>query len=177
MFWNGRRRLHRILCRVLLGVHVLAFWTIAPHAQGADPWKPNDNSFEGFMAREPMRRDAEALALKFVEAAVAKNRPELLGMLSPESVAAVGQGNAEIYLDQSVIPFFASHKEFGRSTTVSTARDANGNIGFAFYRYSVRDDGEKKPFVIFVLRNGDRWHVANILVDHFVPDRHRPGEQ
>ena len=43
--------------------------------------------------------------------------------------------------------------------------------------YSMQESGEKKPFVVYVVSENGELHVANILVDHFVENRHRPNEQ
>ncbi|MCB5174879.1 hypothetical protein [Microvirga lenta] len=177
MLLNKECRLARCLSRSVLGLQILLWGAASAQAQGVDPWKPNDDSFEGYMAREPMRREAEALASTFIETARAGNTAELLRMVSPTSVQTSGRENVERHLDRAVVPFFAQHRDFGRSTTTSTAKSASGHFGFAFYRYSVRANGEKKPFVIYVTQENGRWHVANILVDHFVPGRHRPSEQ
>jgi len=37
--------------------------------------------------------------------------------------------------------------------------------------------GEKKSFVVYVLDGNGEGRVANILVNYFVEDRHRPNEQ
>ncbi len=124
-----------------------------------------------------MERAAHAEALKFIEAAVKGSTLELMQMVSPESIETTGRDSAERYINHSVIPFFFDHKDFGRSTTSATAITASGNVGFGIYRYSIRANGEKRPFVIYVTMERGTWRIANILVNHYVPDRHRPNEQ
>jgi hypothetical protein len=130
------------------------------------------------MARQPLAKAAEAVMFGFIESAVAQDIAALLRMASPTSVAVTGQANTEQYLRQVVVPFFASHKAFGRSTTTATVRAKNGHVGFGFHMYSVQTNGDKKPFVVYVLQEAGEWRVVNVLVDHFIPGRHRPvGEQ
>jgi hypothetical protein len=161
----------------VLGLMALLLSGTSLDAQRVDPWRPGDESFEGYMAREPLAKAAEAVVHKFVDAAVAKNIPALIQSTSPTSLEANGQANVERSLTEAVVPFFADHKEFGRSTTIAAVRDTSGHAGFAFFMYSVRTNGEKKPFVVYVVPESGGWRVANVLLDRFIPGRHRPDEQ
>jgi hypothetical protein len=170
-------RTHRLLSCLVIGMAALLHSGTSVDAQGVDPWRRGDESLEGYMARAPLAEAAEAVALKFIESAVAKDVPTLLRMVSPTSVAAIGQSNTEHYLQQAIVPFFSAHKAIGRSTTTATARAENGQVGFGFHMYSIQTNSEKKPFVIYVLQDGGEWRIANVLVDQFIPGRHRPTDE
>jgi len=83
------------------------------------------------------------------------------------------RGREKKVLNGQVIPFFADHKEIGRSVTTTNTTDAGGSKGFAYYMYSVPKSGQQKPFVIYIVEESGQKFVANILVNHFVEGRHQ----
>lgn len=121
-------------------------------------------------ARSPEYR---SVAEQFVAAAAAKDSANLEKMLSPALAARTGKEAIQKVMNEQVIPFFADHKEIGRSVTTTNTTDASGNRGFAFYMYSVPKSGQQKPFVIYVLEENGRKVVGNILVNRFVEGRHK----
>ena len=114
-----------------------------------------------------------AVADRFIAAAVAGDAAALETMLSPAIVARAGKETLAKVLGGQVSPFFAGQKETGRSVTVANTADASGDPGFAYYMYSVTRSGEQKPFVIYVVDEGGRKTVANIVVNEFVKGRHQ----
>jgi hypothetical protein len=121
-------------------------------------------------ARAPEYR---TVAEQFVSAAAAKDPAKLEKMLSPALSARTGKEAIQKVLSGQVIPFFADHKEIGRSVTTTNTTDASGNSGFAFYMFSVPQSGQPKPFVIYVLEENGRKVIGNILVNRFVEGRHQ----
>ena len=121
-------------------------------------------------ARSPEYR---TVAEQFVAAAAAKDAAKLEKMLSPTLSARTGKEAIQKVFTGQVIPFFADHKEIGRSVTTTNTSDANGNAGFAFYMFSVPKSGQPKPFVIYVLEENGHKVVGNILVNRFVEGRHQ----
>ena len=121
-------------------------------------------------ARSPEYR---AVAEQFVTAAAARDSAKLEKMLSPTLAARTGKEAIQKVMNGQVIPFFADHKEIGRSATTTNTTDANGNTGFAFYMYAVPKSGQQKPFVIYVLEENGQKVVGNILVNRFVEGRHK----
>ena len=129
-------------------------------------------------SREELNMAAEspafrAVADRFIAAAVAGDAATLEQMLSPAIVARAGKETLAKVLGGQVIPFFAGQKETGRSVTVANTADASGNLGFAYYMYSVTRTGEQKPFVIYVVDENGRKTVGNIVVNEFVQGRHQ----
>lgn len=93
--------------------------------------------------------------------------------ISPSMTARVGAEAVRRNLETRVVPFFAQAPGLGRSVTVTQTTDAFGHGGFAFYMYALPKDGAPRPFVLYVVDEGGARVVANIVVDHHVPDRHR----
>ncbi len=104
-------------------------------------------------ARSPEYR---AVAEQFVAAAAARDPGKLEKMLSPAAVSRAGKEALQKVLNGQVIPFFADHKEIGRSVTTTNTTDAGGNAGFAYYMYSVPKSGQQKPFASMSLTRTDR---------------------
>ena len=121
-------------------------------------------------ARSPEYR---AIAEQFVMAAAARDSVRLEKMLSPAVTARTGKEGVQKFLTGQVVPFFADHKEIGRSVTTTNTSDASGNAGFAYYMYSVPKSGQPKPFVIYVLEENGQKIIGNILVNRFVEGRHQ----
>ncbi len=70
-------------------------------------------------------------------------------------------------------PFFSAWTGLGESVTISNTTDGFGSEGFAYYMYLEPEEGDPRPFVIYVVAESDTTVVANILVDHFVEGRHQ----
>jgi len=97
----------------------------------------------------------------------------LANTISPSMSARVGAEAVRRSLETRVVPFFAQAPGVGRSVTVTQTTDASGHRGFAFYMYALPKDGAPRPFVLYVVEEGGARVVANIVVDHHVPDRHK----
>lgn len=110
-----------------------------------------------------------SVAEEFVAAAARGDKAKTSRMLSPATASKVGVEAVERFLAGEVLPFFAPFQEFARSVSITRTADAPG---FAFYMYMVEKTGEMRPFVIYVIEEGGTKVVANVLVDHFVEDRH-----
>ena len=114
-----------------------------------------------------------SVADEFIAAAKAGNGAKVEGMISPNLTARAGRDVVQRNLSQQVMPFFAELKEIGRSVTITQTTDGFGSTGFAFYMYRVPAAGDPQPFVVYVVEEGGKTVVANILVNHFVEGRHR----
>ncbi len=113
------------------------------------------------------------IAERFVAAAAARDVKALENLLSPAISARAGKEGIQKILNEQVLPFFADHKEIGRSVTTTNTTDATGNRGFTFYMYSMTKSGQKKPFVIYIVEEKGQKIVANILVNYFIEGRHQ----
>jgi hypothetical protein len=117
-------------------------------------------------AQEPPFR---SVADEFMAAAAAGDATRAARLISPTISAKTGREGVERFLAGEVLPFFAQFKEVGRSVTITRTADVPG---FVFYMYMVTKTDELRPFVIYVIEEGDAKVVANVLVDHLVEDRH-----
>jgi hypothetical protein len=109
------------------------------------------------------------VAHEFMAAAAAGDAIRTARMLSPSVAAKAGQEGVDRFLAGEVLPFFAQFKEVAGSVTVTRTAEVTG---FAFYMYMVSKAGELRPFVIYVVEEGDAKVVANVLVDRLVEGRH-----
>jgi hypothetical protein len=113
-----------------------------------------------------------AVADEFIAAAAAGDAAKAERMISQRLVARAGRDVVRENIAARVLPFFADLRSVARSVTVANTTDAFGASGFAYYMYMVPAAGAQRPFVIYVLDEGGRLVVANILVDHYVEGRH-----
>ena len=114
-----------------------------------------------------------AYADRWIALARAGDVDALARTISPAMTARAGAEAVRRNLATRVVPFFAQSTGVGRSVTVTRTTDASGNKGFAFYMYAQPKDGAPRPFVLYVVDEGGTSVVANVLVDHHVPDRHK----
>jgi hypothetical protein len=113
------------------------------------------------------------VANSFIAAAMAGDTAKVREMLSPNLVGRMGEEAVARALGQQILPFFASGKEVGRSVTVAGTTDAHGNSGFAYYMWLVPQDGEQRPFSVYVVSEGGKRVVANVVPDRLVEGRHQ----
>ncbi len=83
---------------------------------------------------------------------------------------------ADVVANQ-VLPFFAEYGATAPSVTITETNDQFGSSGYAYYmwmepRTTESEPPSPKPFVIYVVQEGERIVVGNILVDHYVEGRH-----
>lgn len=119
---------------------------------------------------EPFREVAEA----FVARAMAGDMGATQALLSPAMVERSGEANVRRALEAQILPFFQRGLGLGNSRTITRSSDASGRQGYAFYLWlKQRDGSEARPFTVYVLAEGGRAMVANIVPDRLVAGRHR----
>lgn len=118
----------------------------------------------------PMR----AAAAHFTARAMAGDHRETVAMLSAALVSRAGRDAVDQAMQTQIVPFFQRGRSIGRSTTITRTTDAAGQGGFAFYQWlEMRDGSPARPFTVYVVREGDRAVVANVVPDQLVAGRHR----
>lgn len=125
---------------------------------------------------EMMQREQPfAAALdQFLDAAAAGDLARAEAMISDNLRSAAGPATVANVLRGQVLPFFAGRPARHGARTVAMTTDQFGSSGFVYYLYAARADGaEPQPFAAYVVRENDRIVVANVLVNHLVPGRHR----
>ena len=163
------RRPPAIAALALLAALPLAAQPKPQSSRPANAGAPTVGELEMPERSAPFRRVAD----EFIAAAKSGDAAKVERMISPNLTARAGRDVVQRNLSQQVLPFFAGLKSVGQSVTITQTTDGFGSTGFAFYMYLVPQAGEPRPFVVYVVDEGGRTVVANILVDHFVEGRHR----
>jgi hypothetical protein len=119
---------------------------------------------------QPFRQAAD----RFVARAMAGDLEETQAMLSRELVARSGDAAIRRALEVQIVPFFRAGGGPGRSVTVTQTTNAAGQRGYAFYMWMLQDGGAApRPYTVYVVREGERLVVANVVPDRLVEGRHR----
>ena len=114
------------------------------------------------------------LADRFVAQAMAGDLAATQAMLSRQLVARSGDAAIRQALDAQILPFFRAGRAPGRSVTTTQTTDAAGQRGFAFYMWMQQAGAApQRPFTVYVVQEGERLVVANIVPDRLVEGRHR----
>lgn len=130
-------------------------------------------SMEDYLQMQQASEAFRATADAFIAAAAAGDTAMAAAMISPNMAARAGGAAVHQFISQQVAPFFSAWTGLGQSVTISNTTDGFGSEGFAYYMYLVPEEGDPRPFVIYVVAESDTTVVANILVDHFVEGRHQ----
>lgn len=171
-------RLPLAWARLLLGV-LLALGFGAERAQARATQPPQETPERPLPDYLEMKEESEAfraVADTFIGHAAKGEAQALLGLISPNMLDYAGSEAVAGILARSVIPFFAPFRAVATNVTITETTDGFGSHGFAYYMYaeSKKKQEKPRPFVIYMVREGDTIVVANILVDHFVEGRHQP---
>ena len=142
-------------------------------AQSPPPATGGDNPVGEYLDMQARSAPFRAYADKWIALARTGDVPALERTISPNMAGKAGVDAVRRYLSSKVAPFFMEAKEVGKSVTVATTTDAFGSRGFVYYMYMLSKTGELRPFVLYVVNEGGKTVVANVIVDHLVPDRHK----
>lgn len=113
------------------------------------------------------------VADRFIERAMDGDMPALSSMLSRKLVERSGEDTLREALDRSIVPFFRWGRRTGPALTVTRTSDAGGQQGYAFYMWLESSSAEApRPFTLYVVDEGGRPMVANIVPDRRVDGRH-----
>ena len=107
----------------------------------------------------------------FLASAASGDAARAAAMISPDLRAQAGASAVDDVVRTQVIPFFADFQKLG-AKTITLTTDQFGSRGFTYYMYALPASGEPKPFVLYVVREGGRIVVANVLVNRYVEGRH-----
>lgn len=171
-------RLPLAWARVLLGALLtLGFGVECAQARATRPPRETpERSLPDYLEMKQESEAFRAVADTFIGHAAHADAEAMLGLISPNMLNYAGREAVSGILRRSVIPFFEPFRTVATNVTITETTDGFGSHGFAYYTYA--ESGKKKerprPFVIYMVREGDAIVVANILVDHFVEGRHQP---
>lgn len=93
-------------------------------------------------------------------------------LMSPNFLAALDDATVNNVIQSQMVPFFAEFDRPGSSTFITDNTDQFGSTGFAFYTSIITTNGEERPFVIYMVEEGGRLVVANLLVNTTFEDMH-----
>lgn len=113
-----------------------------------------------------------AFADRVVEMLVAGDGKGFRELLSPTGMAAATPEQVDAFVDGQVLPFFADYGAPGPGTTITRTKHPAGFTGFAFYTSFTATGGQAKPFVLYVVEEGGKLVVGNLLVGKTFQDLH-----
>ena len=111
--------------------------------------------------------DYEKMTVKFAEAASTANKNLLMTYMSPINQNQTKELPA--ILDR-VIAYFSDYKKIGSCAKAEPTRDEFGNVGYIYFRESITNNDQRKPFKIIILRKNGQPYVTNIT-----QEKHRSG--
>lgn len=123
-----------------------------------------------------MQKDAEpfkAFGDRVIAMAAKGDASALAKMFSPTIVQANGgQANLQTFVEKQIVPYFVGYASTEQDTTITPTQLPHGPSGFALYK-KIRDkDGQSKPLVLYVLREGGTLVVGNVILGKTYRDMH-----
>lgn len=131
-------------------------------------------------ALDAAARRSASLAVRdaFVAAARRGDVEAMVSLLTPKAVAGDAD-QAKQRLAAEVVPFFQRYALDAQGGTEAKAADllgpkpANQVEGYAYYRFAkAEEDGDPHPYAVWTLYENDRFVIAEVAVNYFVPGRH-----
>jgi hypothetical protein len=163
-----------VLALALAAAAPLGAQTTRGVARAARPSADSSGSMAADLEMMGEERPFGAFANEFLAAAAAGDSTRAAAMISPKLRAQAGAAGVAQVLRTKGLPVVGVHPQPAGASTVTRTTTAFGDQGFAYYRYAARRGGaEPLPFVLYVVREGGRLVVANVVVDHHVEGRHR----
>lgn len=109
-----------------------------------------------------------------VEILVAGDGKGFRDLLSPTGMAAATPEQVDAFVNGQVLPFFADFGAPGPNVSIRRTKNPAGLTGLAFYTSFTSTGGQDKPFVMYVVEEGGRLVVGNLLVGKTFQDLHPP---
>jgi hypothetical protein len=109
-----------------------------------------------------------------VDALAKRDGDRFRKLLSPSLIkrteAAMGKGAIDTIIEERFIPFFSDFVALNDSVETIPTSDADGHKGLALF-YSFRtEDGDQRPFAIYLLNEDDKLVVGNLLLNKLLYD-------
>lgn len=84
--------------------------------------------------------------------------------MSPSAVKRNGTAKMDEFVDTKLLPYFAKFdKVDGELTAVARTADSEGHKGFVIQYVFFDKDGTRRPLVMYVLLENEKYVVANIV--------------
>lgn len=133
-------------------------------------------SMEEYLEMQAHSEAFRAVADSFVTVAARGDAELVASMISPNLAAQAGAEAVANVVATQVLPFFGEYAATVPDVTITQTTDQFGSSGYAYYMWMQPKEGaepaEPKPFVLYVVQEGDQIVIGNILVDHYVEGRH-----
>lgn len=95
-------------------------------------------------------------------------------LLSPSLVkrteATMGKGAIDTIIKERFVPFFSDFAAFTDAVETLPTQDADGHKGLALFRSFRTQDGEQRPFAIYLLNEDGELVVGNLLLNKLLYD-------
>jgi hypothetical protein len=114
------------------------------------------------------------LVRQAVDALVKDDAASFRKLLSPSLIkrteSAMGTGAIQTIIEQRFIPFFSDFYELNESVETIPTSDREGHKGLALFRSFRTEDGEDRPFAIYVLHEDGALVIGNLLLNKLLYD-------
>lgn len=111
----------------------------------------------------------DELAVKAVNALVDGDEEAFKTLLTKGVInrteASYGKGSMSRIIRERFIPFFSDYSKLDPNVNTTRTKDGDGNEGIAFFRMFTTAEGDQKPFVVYVVEEGARVRIANVLIN------------
>lgn len=109
---------------------------------------------------------------RVVKTLVAGDGQGFRSLLSPTGVSAATPAQIDDFVDGQVLPFFADYGAPGPDMSIRRTKNSAGLAGLAFYTSFTSTGGQAKPFVMYVVEEGGKLVLGNLLVGKTYQDLH-----
>ncbi len=137
-----------------------------------EPVPAPPSRFKDDLARAARSATFRSAADAFIAAAASGDEAKCLELISWKLIRDIGRDTLQEWLTGELLPFFSRWTTLGNSPTIAPTTDAYGNDGFVFYLTMRRQDGDSRPFAVYVIEENGAKVIANV-----VPDRDAVGDR
>lgn len=163
---------------IALSMFIMSGFCLVQADDETSPGDGEEASMEEYLEMQASSEAFRAVADSFITVAARGDAELTAAMISPNLAAQAGEEAVANVVANQVIPFFSEYYALGKSVTITETSDQFGSSGYAYYMWmepraiADAETPSPKPFVVYVVLEGDRIVIGNILVDHYVEGRH-----
>lgn len=134
-------------------------------------------SMEEYLEMQAQSEPFRAVADSFIAVAAAGDAEQIASMISANLAAQAGPEVVANVVANQVLPFFAQYAATVPNVTITQTTDQFGSSGYAYYMWMMPKEAEgeaaePRPFVLYVVQEGETIVIGNVLVDYYVEGRH-----
>lgn len=136
------------------------------------PSQAQEGSADADLAMRARAQPYVAFADQIIAALAMGQSGAFRASLSPTMLDAMPPEDIDAFVDRQVVSFFADYAGPGAEQWIAPTRHPAGMTGFAFYRSFATTGGAEKPFALYILDEGGRLVVGNLVVGRRFQDAH-----